>query len=79
VTASSEPGSLVLVVQDTGVGNTHTVTPAAPIVTPAKAGAQGGFGLTQIRERLATVYGDAASFSIAHSDQGTRAEIRLPP
>ncbi|MBI5275990.1 MAG: histidine kinase [Burkholderiales bacterium] len=69
VSARAEGGSLVLTVEDTGTG--------LPVI-PAEAGTQ-SFGLTQIRERLATAYGDAASLDISSTDpQGTRATIRLP-
>jgi signal transduction histidine kinase len=38
-----------------------------------------GFGLAQIRERLQTLHGDAARFTLtAGAEGGTRAEIRLP-
>lgn len=73
VTARIEAGQLVLRVEDTGAG--------APAI-PAKAGVQGapgGFGLTQVRERLHTLYGDDATFRFdARPGQGANAEIRLP-
>lgn len=67
VAAHAEGGQLVLEVADTGVGT-------------ADAPAAGkGFGLTQIRERLATLYGDAASLEFsARAGEGARAVIRLP-
>jgi len=72
VSARTEEGHLLLEVADTGAG----------FVIPAEAGIQGfqrGFGLTQIRERLATVYGDRATFDLrATAGQGARALIRLP-
>jgi LytS/YehU family sensor histidine kinase len=47
------------------------------LARPVQAG--GGFGLTQIRERLATLYGDAASLQFeAASGEGARAVVRIP-
>lgn len=67
VSARTEGPQLVLEVDDTGVG----------LAQPVQTG--GGFGLTQIRERLATLYGDAASLQIdAASGEGARAIIRIP-
>jgi hypothetical protein len=67
VSARDEGSALVLEVADTGAG-----TSAMP--TNGK-----GFGLTQIRERLATLYGDAASIQfIATPGDGARALIRIP-
>jgi signal transduction histidine kinase len=71
VCARREGASLVLTVADTGVGLQPHHTPAAG----------GGFGLTQVRERLAAAYGPRASLSLlplADDAQGTRAELRLP-
>ena len=64
---------LVLTVRDTGVG-----LPAAR----AAAGSGGSrFGLEQVRERLATLHGSAASLSLdgaADGRGGTLATVRLP-
>jgi hypothetical protein len=67
VSARVEQGRLLLEVDDTGVGG-------------GELPAQGkGFGLTQIRERLATLYGDHASFDFtATPGEGARATIRIP-
>jgi signal transduction histidine kinase len=59
---------LVLSVHDTGVG-----LPAAGVPSG------GGFGLTQVRERLATRHGDAAALTLdTAADGGTVACIDLP-
>jgi signal transduction histidine kinase len=61
-------------VTDTGRG---LEAAAARAREPMEAGS--GFGLAQIRERLQTLHGDAARFTLtAGAEGGTRAEIRLP-
>ena len=69
VVASQDGGTLVISVRDSGAG--------------FDSGAVGGnrYGLSHVRERLATLYGDDASFTIAPADdggQGTVATIRMP-
>ncbi|HUR87548.1 MAG TPA: histidine kinase [Ramlibacter sp.] len=68
VTARREDGDVVIEVCDSGVG----LSGAAP--------ASGkGFGMTQVRERLATLYGDRASIDFAGVDTGgCRVVIRYP-
>lgn len=69
VSARAEPGRLVLEVRDGGAG----LDPARP----ARSG--GGFGLQQVRERLATLYGDAAGLELAPAPGGgTCARLWLP-
>jgi hypothetical protein len=66
VRASRDGGSLVLEVSDTGVG----------AATGASDG--NGFGLTQIRERLASLYGDRASIAFETTADGAHTRIVLP-
>ncbi|MDB5751502.1 MAG: sensor histidine kinase [Ramlibacter sp.] len=67
VSARREGGQLVLEVVDTGIGH------AAP---PADGK---GFGLAQVRDRLATLHGAGASLELAPAGEaGMRAVIRMP-
>lgn len=69
VRAVREGDSLTLTVRDTGVGLGQRVTRGT------------SFGLQHVRERLATVYGGAASLSLDAAndgDGGTLAIIRMP-
>ncbi len=67
VSARRDHGLLVLEVTDTGVG----AEPDAP--------AGNGFGLSQVRERLATLYGPAASIAFrTAAGQGARVILKLP-
>ena len=69
VVARRDGDSLVVSVRDDGVG------------TAAGAGNDASFGLAHVRERLATLYGAAASFTFAPSPagaEGTVATVRLP-
>jgi len=69
VRAVREGDSLTLTVRDTGVGLGQLVTRGT------------SFGLQHVRERLATVYGGAASLSLdaaQDGDGGTLAIIRMP-
>lgn len=77
VRASTRPGArgplLVLEVHDTGAG-----LPGAGLPAPLP-GSHQSFGLTQVRERLATLHGTAATLElIAGSAGGTRATITFP-
>jgi len=66
VSARAEGDSLLLEVVDTGAG-------------PGDAVRGTGFGLAQVRERLATVYGPRAQLEFGPAQpQGTRAAIRIP-
>jgi sensor histidine kinase YesM len=77
VRATFDGGRLELVVEDTGVGS-RPASSGIPAQADA-AGHVGGFGLSQIRERLRTAYGTAASLSIESRDRtGTRVTIILP-
>ncbi|MBS0420843.1 MAG: histidine kinase [Proteobacteria bacterium] len=69
VTAAREGDILTLKVRDTGVGLGHRVAKGT------------SFGLQQVRERLATLYGERASLSLtaaSDADGGTLAVIRMP-
>jgi LytS/YehU family sensor histidine kinase len=69
VTARAEGNELVLSVRDTGVG----------LSSVANDGTH--FGVTQVRERLSTLYGDVASLVLATPDDGeggTLATVRIP-
>jgi sensor histidine kinase YesM len=70
VSARLEGERLCLEVCDTGLGLT-------PDAKPAEVGK--GFGLSQVRERLATVYGSAGTLKlVAAQEGGTRATIQFP-
>jgi signal transduction histidine kinase len=61
---------LCLEVCDTGLGLT-------PDAKPGEVGK--GFGLSQVRERLATVYGPAGTLKlVAAQAGGTRATVQFP-
>jgi signal transduction histidine kinase len=67
VSARRAGGRLVLAVRDSGVG----------LQAPGRPGT--GFGLTQVRERLATVYGGSAALALHEAaGGGTLAEIEIP-
>ena len=74
VSAALEAGQLVLRVRDTGVG-------LPPPSTSARTDG-GGFGLTQVKERLATLYGEAAGLSLepatGDDEGGSLAVVRMP-
>ena len=84
VTASRHQNGLRLVVEDTGAGFAAKVAPAGDAGT---MDASSGFGQTQVRQRLSTLYGDRAGLTIdsprpdaRDPDQppGTRITIDLP-
>ena len=65
-------GSLELCVRDTGPGLPERLALAAPA-------ASSGFGTAQVRERLASCYGEAAHFELSSADSGgTLARILIP-
>jgi len=75
VQACLDGATLVLRVADTGRG----LDAAAHAKAREPAAPSSGFGLVQIRERLHTLHGDAARFTLApRAGGGTLAEIRLP-
>ena len=70
VSAAREGEQLVLRVRDTGTG-----------LSEAPRGDSTRFGLAQVRERLATLYGAKASFELVNAgdaEGGTLATLRLP-
>ncbi|MNU79769.1 Sensor histidine kinase YehU [compost metagenome] len=71
VRARREAGELVIEVSDTGVGLD---------AAPPQPSEDGGFGLEQVRERLATVYGEQGRLSLAPAPTGggTRVTLNLP-
>lgn len=67
----STPAQLLITVTDTGVGLRHEASP------PQATDLGRGFGLTQVRERLRTLYGPQASLSLQHGPGGgTRVQLR---
>ncbi len=64
--ARTDDGRLAVTVEDDGVGFGHDT-------------AGSGLGLTNIRERLAQLYGDAASLALkARAEGGVAATITVP-
>ena len=71
VRARREADTLVLEVADTGQG--------LEAAAPALRAASGGFGLTQVRERLATAFGPEGTLELrADNEQFTMGIIRFP-
>ena len=71
VSAQRDGGDLLLEVADTGVG------PNAAADAPTAGGT--GFGIAQVRERLATLYGAAAQVDFsARAEGGSRVLLRFP-
>ncbi|GAC1604903.1 MAG: hypothetical protein NVS3B2_10890 [Ramlibacter sp.] len=67
VRARRDGHSLVLQVEDTGVGTPHVPSSGQ------------GFGLTQVRERLSTLYGTAAALNFLAADgKGACATVQVP-
>jgi sensor histidine kinase YesM len=72
VQASHVGGSITLEVSDTGVG-------FDPAQVNSTSTPDGGYGLSHIRQRLHTLYGDAGTIKfIADYASGTRASITFP-
>jgi len=66
VRAARQHGLLVVTVDDTGVGDAHAPSQGS------------GFGLSQIRERLAALHGDRADLAFRTGQDGANARITLP-
>jgi signal transduction histidine kinase len=74
VSARAEGGVLVLEVRDSGIG-----LQAAPAHETRAPTSGTGFGLTGIRERLVTLYGNRASLALAEAETGgVVATLRIP-
>ena len=75
VTATRDRDTLTLAVTDTGIGVAQaTGDGERPVLSLSK-----GFGMTQVRERLATLYGAAAALEFsAEEGHGARTITRLP-
>jgi signal transduction histidine kinase len=83
--AARDGDFLLLRVRDTGVGLNDAADPAAAdrgnVADGVVATRATAFGLAQVRERLATLYGDQASLTLVPAGDaagGTLAVIRLP-
>jgi sensor histidine kinase YesM len=77
VSAAQTETYLTLTVADTGLGLDAKVAPGE--VADLHRVSTSGFGLTQLRERLATLYGTRAEVHLAsHQPQGTIVTITLP-
>ena len=79
VNAARDGTQLVLTVRDTGAGLAGVGLAGAGLSGAAQEGTQ--FGLVQVRERLATLYGAAASLELraaGGAEGGTLATLRLP-
>lgn len=73
VSARRQGAQLIIEVRDTGVGLADGIANADAVAQSS------GFGITQIRERLATVYQDRAHLQLApHASGGTAATLTLP-
>ena len=83
VSARLDGARLELSVRDTGLGARAAAPSGPPLVgsPPGATPAATRFGLQQVRERLATLYGEQADFTLEAADDaegGMRARIRLP-
>jgi signal transduction histidine kinase len=84
VSARREGGHLLLEVLDNGVGLSEPAPLSMPAPTgehvPARPKPASGFGLEQVRDRLAALYGPRAELVLVPSPDGvgTLARIRLP-
>ena len=71
VAARRDEDSLQITIADTGLGfDVHAQA------TPRRDGS--GVGLTNLRERLRSQFGERASLSIADGDPGTEVTLRIP-
>ena len=73
VRAVQVDGRLRLTVHDTGVGLDGAPGAGTQAMPPGT-----GFGLDQVRERLRTLHGDQAQFTLQSGPEGTQACVELP-
>jgi LytS/YehU family sensor histidine kinase len=79
VCATLDGERLCLTVRDTGLGLVKAVQDGHTGGPSALTGTGTGFGLTQVRERLATTWGEQATFTLVPAAEGgTVATLRLP-
>ncbi|MEO7999249.1 MAG: histidine kinase, partial [Gemmatimonadaceae bacterium] len=84
VSADSHDGALTLIIRDDGVGFRNSTSVNAAIGNSSSASnghsledANGGVGIANVRQRLASMYGDDASLIVSAGDHGGGALVTL--